>query len=173
MSVPFTSGFLDWISLLRYEVEATGDSWTVTDHGETTYHVRLDDAEYVLTETPMYFKEHFLMAAKEVVDCERYLTWLMGASIRDLQGLRFIYSARKPEDINPGWSVSKSGRAWILWDATGNQRCTFNGDRAIMFSWIADAQLEDLRASYLDPDGLPLFPGCWIGPKRVALDQAG
>jgi hypothetical protein len=34
-----------------------------------------------------------------------------------------------------------------------------SADNATMFSWIVDASLDDLRASLLDPGGLPLFPG--------------
>jgi len=162
----FTQAFMEWIDLLHYQLVTKDDVWVVTDHGETTYYVHHDDSSYTLNETQCSHNEDFLMSGKDAADVERYLTWLMGSPIRSLRGLPFMYHAWKPSDIRPGWSAAKSDSHWVLHDPHGDRATFHDCDDAVLYSWIADASTEDVRASYLDPNGSPLFPGCWIGPEK-------
>ncbi len=79
--------------------------------------------------------------------------------------IRGAYDPKVHAQLQPGWSVVTSPFTdWLLWDPTGTLRARFDDSHAVRFSWIADASLEALQASYLDPDGLPLFPNGWTGP---------
>jgi len=165
--MPFTQAFAQWIALLRYQLVEKDDVWVVTDLGETTYYVHHDGSSYTLNETQCSHNEDFLMSGEDIADAERYLTRLMGSPIRSLRDLPFIRHAWKPSDIRPGWSAVKSYPHWVLRDPHGRERAAFyDSDSAVLFSWIAGMNVDDIRASYLDPDGLPLFPGCWIGPVK-------
>ncbi len=53
---------------------------------------------------------------------------------------------------------------WSLKDPRGKVRAIFPGFHAVAFSWVADEPLQKIRDSYLDENGMPLFPNGWIGP---------
>ena len=165
----FTQAFPEWAALIRYRLVAQGDTWLITDYGETSYQVSRTDGTYTLTEKQRG-AEQFLMSAADGMDIERYLTVLLGDDIRACAHMPRITRVSQPSDLCPDCdTIVTSYNRLTLVDAHGKERGIFCSpidiaDRVIWFSWILDASLEDLCASYLDPDGLPLFPGCKIGP---------
>jgi hypothetical protein len=72
-----------------------------------------------------------------------------------------IYMPTEVKDLIEGWSVVvDEDRRWHLMDRDGRERAVFAKEYyTVWFSWVGDVSLEDLRASYLDPEGAPLFVG--------------
>ncbi len=76
-------------------------------------------------------------------------------------------------NLPSSWSaITPPEDYWLLRDPIGRERAVFYNEHAVRFSWIADASLEDLQASYLCPDGLPLFPNGWTGTPGRQPDYA-
>ena len=168
----FTRAFPEWAALIRYRLVARGDTWLITDYGETSYQVSRTDGTYTLTEKQRG-TEQFLMSAADGVDIERCLVTEMGFSIRSTKKLPYIFLNGKPgpatiDDLAPGYTVRQPSPRRVSLIGTNGIRAVFAGKLptnvrdAVEFSWIANADLADIRASYLDPDGLPLFPHCTI-----------
>ena len=178
MSSPFTIEFSEWIGRLGYRIQVSGDAWMLTNFSEMTYYVRAEEGRYVLHEQSRNDPPEFVMSASSVVDIERHLTTYFGFSVRSMLRLPYIFVGGRPgfstvANAAPEFRLELLERSRVgLVDANGHVRCVFYGDladrscNAVEFSWFADASLEDLRRSYLDPDGLPLFPGCSIGPVK-------
>jgi len=169
-NIPFTQTFSDWASLAGYQLIAKNNECLVTDFGETSYDIRSSDGMYSLTSRQRSV-EQFLMSSIDVVDSERFLTALLGDDIRACRHLPRISYAAQLTDICPDCQIVDEGEnRLILVDGLGQNRAIFRSpidiaDDVIWFSWILDAPLENLRASYLNPNGRPLFPECRIGPK--------
>lgn len=107
------------------------------------------------------------MEASDPVTIERYLTAGLGDSIRSQKRFPMIFNPVTPDQMAPSWQTGHQNHRepLALIDPSGAIRCLFDtAYNATWFSWIADASLADIRASYLNRDGLPLFPDCWMGP---------
>ena len=175
---PFTGEFVEWIALNHYRIVVRGDAWVLTDFSDVDFYIRRASDVFVLTKTERGGHERFVMSASNAADVERVLTMSFGFSIRCEMGLPFIFLKGRPglvsvADAAPGFRLeAESGDRVAVVTETREVRARvygdlgLNSDEAVKFSWIADARLEDLRRSYLDPGGLPLFPGCSIGPAE-------
>jgi len=180
ISFPFTEQFSQWVSLIGYKILAKDDAWVITDYGETTYYVDFVKIGYVASVTQRGGAKQFLINASSI-DVERFLTDIFGSDIRSVLSLPDIRSVPLPlqaGNIAPGYSLRAVSPGKVaLVSTTGILRATIHGSTTssafipVWFSWIIDASLEELRASYLDPNGLPLFPGCRIGPTSDQIDQ--
>jgi len=159
MTTPYTSEFIDYADMARYDLLKIDDAWVLANSGgETRLYLRRDSGAFVVTRVDRAEPEGFVMSAPDIVDVERYLTTHMGSTIRSLRRIGLIYRPLREKFLVPGWTVLVGPDGyWRLSDPDGRWRVTFNDDDAVGFSWIADASLEDLRASYLDPGGAPLF----------------
>ena len=175
---PYTKEFLDWAALDRHTLSVEDGVWRLTDPGaELRYYIRLSEAGYTLTFAERGGDEGFEMSAYDIAVIERYLTDVFGSDIRDSREFPDIMPSPLPLQINniaPGYTLKEVGEARVaLLNWRGAVRAVMYGDTKtnaftpVGFSWIVDASLADLRASYLDPDGLPLFPGCLFGPGAV------
>ncbi len=93
--------------------------------------------------------------------------------LRDPHGqLEWEINPAKLNELPSGWTVVTSPTSnWRLSDPSGSFRALFSDDSAIEYSWIANEPLELIRASYADPEGLPLFPEGWIGPPEHKPDH--
>ncbi len=97
---------------------------------------------------------------------EQYLQYSDGS-------LHSPYDPEKHLNLTPEWTITTPPHShFLVKDPQGYTRALFADDHAIQFSWIANESLEDLHASYLNPDGLPLFPHGWIGPPGKEPDHA-
>lgn len=164
---PYSDALVEWVALAGCGLRYYEDAWvTETPGADLRCYLRTTNV-HTFTQAERGDPESFLMSAIDMQDVERYLTWWFSFDIRSSKHLPFTYFAWKIEDIHPGWTVSQFEGIWVLHDPTGHDRARFDGDHAIAFSWIADTDLESLRDSFLNPDGLPLFPGLWIGPPRT------
>jgi len=172
----FTQEFSDWAHLIGYKVVTHTHEWLVSDFGETTYVIRFSGDMYTLA-CLQWGREQFIMSTTCGTDIERLLTVLLGDDIRAVRGLPRIGHIARLDGLCPDCQtrIDDTDRV-VLMDSQGQMRGVFRApidvaDRIIWFSWILEAPLGDLRASYLDPEGLPLFPGCWIGPTLTGLEQ--
>lgn len=167
---PYSDQLLEWAAMTRAELCWRGGAWCL-DHGEIEYFVRQDAGMWTLTRSERGQAEKFEMAAPDMADIERQLTLRFGGSIRSRRDFPMIWSSSKPSLANPEFRVVQAGDARLaLVAADGSVRAVFRGTMDYApdlpeFSWVADVPLDDLRASFLDPDGMPLFPELWIGPE--------
>ena len=166
---PYSEKLLEWATMAHYGELSFKDSAWVLGETETRWWLRSAGGLYTLTKNDRGGEERFIMEAADIEDVERYLITLFGFGIRSDHGLRMISGTGVvPEGVNPAYHLREV--AWakvaVINTITNQTRVIIRGglgtsaSDATEFSWIADASLEDLRASYLDPDGLPLFPGC-------------
>jgi len=149
-------------------------AWVITDN-EVGFILEGTVGSWTLTKRDRNI-DYFVMSASDITDIERYLTDVYGEDLRDMHGLPMIMGAGvTPAKLAPTFSlVEVSSDKVALLCQDGSTRAILYGDTdtcaylAVEFSWIADVSLEELRASYRDPDGLPLFPGLTIyQPARV------
>jgi hypothetical protein len=165
---PFSPEFTDWALMSGYTMSFKDDAFVLGDSDEVREYVRHREGLWTLTRRNRNDPESFLMQATEVADIERFLTFWHGLIIRlQLQLPMLGGPGYTPEGMSPRYSLMAVAWAKVaVIDQKGETRAVLHGttqssaDYANEFSWVADASLEDLRASMLDPGGLPLFPGC-------------
>jgi len=173
---PYTQEFDALVAELGHlrQYARNDGAWVITDN-ETGFILEGGAGSWILTKRDRNV-DSFVMSASDIVDVERYLTDIYGRSMRSCCRFPAIMGAGvTPAGIAPTFSlVEVSPGKVALLRQDGSIRAVFDGnmrssaDFAVKFSWIADASLEDLRASYRDPDGLPLFPGLtFYQPARV------
>ena len=177
-TLPFTDEFADWIGMDQYVVVMRGGVWVLTTYSDVDFYVRRVSGLFVLTKRERGETEEMIMSADDFAALERHLTAMFGFSIRSRHRLPPIFLKGRPGpagsgDVAPGYRLEQSSDHIVsLLDADGQICAVFPSGLdgvsrdAVEFSWFADASLEDLRRSYLDPDGLPLFPGCSIGSVK-------
>jgi len=164
--VPYSDTLVAWAAMAHREFRRTADAWVFSDGGSELRDIlRVRGGVYELTFSSRMGREVFVMSAPRLEDIERRLTYTFGPSIRAERGLPFLYGARKLTDLKPGWAIDRTSSKWVLLSPNGSRRASFHDDEAVMFSWVADASLAELRASYLSGDGFPLFSRCWMGPE--------
>ena len=164
---PYSDSFLKWAAMAGYVLSFEDGAWVLGNiGGEILYCLRLSNGVYTVTQVERGVSQGFEIACPDIKDVERHMAWWLSIVIRSQRHLPLMYCAFKVDDIRPGWSVVKSDGVWILYTPSGEERARFGGDQAVVFSWIADLDVDEMYRSFLDPDGSPLFSGCWIGPPR-------
>jgi len=156
---PYSPEFIEYADMAGLELRYIDDVWSLeTPGGEIRRYLREASGVFTVTWVERGSPEGFVMSAADIDDVDRYLMAEMGSSIRSRRRMGRIYGPRQESPLAPGWTarLDPKGR-WQLFDPNGRSRATLNKGEAVRFSWIGDASLEDLRASYLDPDGAPLF----------------
>ncbi len=157
--------FIGWAEQAGRTLAFHDEAWFLTDSvGELYDIIRWADDRFVLARVDRNSEPAFMMSAADITDIEKHLTCHYGADIRLANNHPFIYYAWERHGIKPGWKVHSFPSQWILFNPDGHFQAVFAGKLAIRYSWIADLPIGDIRDSYLDRDGLPLFPHHWIGP---------
>ncbi|MCL2455858.1 MAG: TNT antitoxin family protein [Micrococcales bacterium] len=157
--LPYSPEFIEYAKSAGYKPYETDGEWSLENSGgETRIYLRQNSGMFVLTRADRAESESYIMSAPDATDIERYLTIRMGSSIRSSRRLGFIFTPWNVTDLAPGWVavVGLDGR----WRLTGPDKCdraVFYDDAAVEFSWFSNVSLADIRSSYLDPDGAPLF----------------
>lgn len=169
---PYSSALQEWAAVAGYALNPDNEAWVFHTPGwGQRFYLRSTDA-LTLTYAERGDSEQSLISASSIIDIERFLTVLFGDDIRSNRHLDRISCASKPTELCPTCQTfTDENNKLTLVDAYGQVRAFFLAplslsDDVIWFSWILDASLDDLRASFLAPDGLPLFPGLRIGPAR-------
>jgi len=178
--------FVQWASKVGFTLSLKDDEvWVLADlGGEIRFCLHFAHEIYTLTQAQRAESERFVMSGRNITDIERYLTMGFGFSLRSMKKLPFIFLNGRPgpatiEDAALGYQIQQLSPGRISLADSNSIRVVFFGNvpcevrDAVEFSWIADATLEDLCASYLNPDGLPLFPGCTMRRTHVSVDKTG
>jgi hypothetical protein len=164
---PVTVGTLGWICLSMGSAQNRGDLWTFASPFRSSFQLRRTDDRYVLSRQWPGKPEHFVMSTGDITDIERYLTVAFGHRWRQQNGRGVLDpDGLASMGLAPGFSLVPDGPGRIAVVKDGHSpRVVMGGDLvvdrdvAVGFTRIAQASLEDLRSSMLDPEGLPLFGG--------------
>jgi len=93
---------------------------------------------------------------------ERFLTAQLGIALRSHRGLPRVLFPFQPEDAAPGFRFQQLDQGWATLVRTDGKPidATFADTSmhpAVRFSYFADADPADIRRSFADPPGSPLF----------------
>jgi hypothetical protein len=176
MMVPEISGALiDWASNagMSYSIfESDGAACFANAGGEYRYYIResADSGWYTVTKASRNDPEWLVFSASDLAGVEKYFWASFGADIRTVQGLPRVEFPTESEDIAHGFSVKLSGQGEsVLVDGAGKPVIRAGGDDItdifllVMMSYCLSASVADLKSSFTDPQGRPIFP---IRPER-------
>ncbi|KMV22786.1 Imm61 family immunity protein [Mycobacterium heckeshornense] len=135
---------------LRYLIGANDDGWLVITHSDRSG------------------PEHLVLAAPSMETIERYLFGDIGSSVREHRGLPDVREPLSRDEIAPGFTLGTRAFEGVedrmaLIDSGGalvavSSRDPWTGtDRLVRLSVYITANTDDIVASFLDPEGKPLF----------------
>lgn len=135
---------------LRYFIGRGGDGW------------------FVITHLDRSGPEHLVLATLSMETIERYLFGDLGPSIREHRRLPDVREPLSREEIAPGFTLGTRTfdgveERMALIDSGGavvaiSSRDMWTGtDRLVRLSVYVSATVDDIVASFLDPEGKPLF----------------
>ncbi|MDA2890025.1 Imm61 family immunity protein [Mycolicibacterium sp. BiH015] len=169
MTAPTVSPqLIAWASTARYAFTPEDDSgaalfWT-NPGGETRLYIRQAKDAFVLTQADRASEEYFRLSSPELDTIERYLYSEFGADSRLLSNLPRVKTPTKATEVAVGYQIDESDPDGfrVLFDAKGNPVATARGrvsgmSTLVELSHLVSSSLEDIIASYRDPEGLPLF----------------
>lgn len=108
---------------------------------------------------------YFDWSSTDLTTVERRLVMDLGNSFRDQSSLMSIEFPFHAEDIAPGFILCESRPGWHTLRRTNGALLPLEVHEeyaptlwsSVEFSYVVDAPLDQLAASYLDPDGAPLL----------------
>jgi hypothetical protein len=151
---------------LEFRVDETGDSALIsTPGGETRWYLRANNAEFFVGTGQRSAEEFFEIATLNEEDAEKYLLSAIGPSVR---AELFPESPRiapkvRLEDLTPGFTLVPvdDGTPHGVLLENGQYRARFSSFTtamyAVRFSQYANASVDDIKASYADEFGKPVF----------------
>jgi len=164
-----SADLVSWAELAGFTYSHVDDAAMLySSGGETCYYIRSVDngsAWLDVTETDRGGDdEQFIFSAASLDILERFFWVKFGFSIRMSRHLPRLVFPTKIEEIPPGYEVKAESNAMlILVDAEGlalaRSRNSSSGTFLLVkLASVLGFSVEDLRASYLHPDGHPIFP---------------
>ncbi len=161
MNIRLTDEFEVFARSAGYTVEYLEDAVEIYNlGGEIRFLVHRVEAD-VLVEFAERARDYSVQVqASTESDAERYLTYVLGGSVRDVLGLPTIVTGFLSEGA-PEVSITHAPRVTVLESiAEPGRRVQLFGaevDNGEMLSHVMTFSLEELRASFAAPDGMPLF----------------
>lgn len=151
-----------------YEYARLGESFRFsTAGGGTSFYIRPSDVDhgwYTVTESERGAGEDFAFSAACLDVVEKFFWTEFGFAIRMSRSLPSLVFPLRPENVAPGYSLTSAGKdlvelrysntmviARACGDLTGLSLL-------VKLSNIICYSQEELRASYQDPAGRPIFP---------------
>ena len=130
--------------------------------GEIRYTVSRSDDTFTVARAERAEDDMDLMRTTRAIDVERFLTAQIGIPARSRRGLPRLLFPFQPEDAAPGFRFQQLDQGWATLVRTdGNPIDATFADTsmhpAVRFSYFADADPADIRRSFADPSGSPLF----------------
>ena len=170
MTAPTVSkGLIEWASKAGYAFTREDDSgaaifWS-NPGGEIRYYLRTDRGGGItLTSAERGSAEQFEIFTCSVNAMERYLLPIIGIDLRSKKGLRRIKTPRTIEEVAEGYRVGEADSEGYrnLYFPSGEVAARSRGRTNSIptlteLSHFLQASEADLRNSYEDPDGRPLF----------------
>ena len=164
MSAELSEEFEEWAAGAGYEVFREWESTIVATRngGEIRYTVSRTGDTFTVLRAERAEDDIPLMRTTRAIDVERYLTAQLGIAVRSRRELPRLSFPFQPEDAAPGFRFQDIAPGWAtLVRADGNPiEATFADTSmhpAVRFSFYADADPADVRRSFTDPSGSPLF----------------
>lgn len=172
MIVPeISEALIDWAANagMNYSVfESSGAACFANGGGEYRYYIRESTADpgwYVVTRASRNESEWFVFSANDLASVEKYFWVSFGADIRTVQRLPRLAFPTEPEDVAGGFAVKFSGDGEsVLVDRAGKPIVRAGGDDItdifllVMMSYCLGVSAGDLKRSFSDPNGKPVFP---------------
>ena len=170
MTAPVVSTrLIEWGNRAGYAFTPESDSgaaifWSEPG-GEIRYYLRADPSGGItLTSAERASSEQFELFTSSMDAMERYLIPLMGIDYRSRAGLPRVKTPRKPEEVAAGYRIGDADSDGYrnLYSPSGELAARARGrvnsiPTLTELSHFMLASESDLRTSYEDPDGLPLF----------------
>jgi hypothetical protein len=158
-----------WARQAKYELTPSDSSgaaifWSAPG-GESRFYIREgEDGWVTLRRSERGGAEHFVLAASTKTAIERYLYGVFGADVRSLLGLSRIEIPSEVSELAPGYTLSDvdaDDRRQLI-DADGEavavaRERTLSVWTLVELSHYLSASAEDIKSSYEDPSGEPLF----------------
>lgn len=166
-----SSTFEEWAARASMAVLVGADVIEVADSpgGEIRFYVRESEPGMLrLSRAERSEAERPIMWSSDWLDVERYLTMEVGYQVREASGLGMLDSPLRLEEIAASYSIVPVDTDLLALRSTGGEtlqaRFPRNQDPwpLLKFSVIAVATLSQIRSSFLDAEGFPLFK-LWQG----------
>lgn len=162
------SRLVEWAAPLQlgYVMDDTGDiALLSTPGGETRWYLRTNNGEFFVGSAQRSAEEFFEIATTTEDDAERYLLNAVGPSVRaELlpQAPRVAPQVRLDEMTDSFTLVpAEDGTPHGVLLENGQYRARFSSFTtamyAVRFSQYANASIDDIKASYADEFGKPVF----------------
>jgi hypothetical protein len=136
--------------------------------GETRMYVGNNDDEwYTIRDSYRMGPEEFKFAARSIETVEKYLVGMFGEDIRSLRDLPDAHVPGTSDELAAGFTIGtkffEQAERFALIDSNGSVIAVTSGGKLVStvelvaLSLYLPATIEDLTASFLDPNGEPLF----------------
>jgi hypothetical protein len=136
--------------------------------GETRLYIGINDEDwFIIRDSYRMGAEKFKFAAPSMETIEKYLTGTFGEYIRSIRNLPDVHIPGTEEEISTGFTVSmklfEETERFALMESSGSVVAVVSGGRLIATMKLVELSLyltvtiDDITASFLDPDGRPLF----------------
>lgn len=162
----FSDGFSRWIKNAGYGVASEGDEISVTNQGgEIRYNINVRNDLFCLDRAERAEDPEFTLSSRGTSDIERYLSVQIGGDMRQLMGAPRILFPFREDEVAPGYRLIsfKDGLSGLACSGGRALDVRFRDldyvHPAVQYSYYADAALIDIRRSYSDRHGKPLFAG--------------
>lgn len=157
-----------WASPLNLEfgIDETGTyAHIFTPGGETNWFLRTNNGEYFVGTRQRAAEEYFEIATLTEEDAEKYLTAAVGPAVRSigLPEAPRISPAVRSDEMAPGFTLVPvdDGTPHGILLENGQYRARFSSYKtamyAVRFSQYANASVDEIKASYADEFGKPVF----------------
>lgn len=159
---------VDWARIERFTYVNGGDALQLySPGGETRYyirHARKGEKGFTVTQADRGGSEEFIFTAASLAVVEKYFWVKFGFGIRMSRRMPRLVFPRKSDEIAPGYELRSVQPDMIDLLGAGMEvlATTYDelGGRSLLveLSYVIGYSPEQLRASYLDPNGRPIFP---------------
>ena len=168
-STEVSADLIEWAALARYDYKVIGDSVRFsTPGGGICVYIRpsdLDEDWITVSESERGgSEENYIFSAGTLATVEKYFWVDFGFEIRMGRGLPRLIFPVEPGQISPGYFVAAVGADTLelrdsYLNAVARAPDGLTGRSLLLkVSNFLDYSPEELRASYLDPKGHPIFP---------------
>lgn len=171
-SVEISPRLAEWATLAGYTLtppqtdDARALFWSAG--GETRMYVGTSgDGWYTIHDSYRMGPEKFKFAARSIETIEKYLTGIFGEYIRSLRNLPDVHMPGTTEELAGGFTIGRrffaQAERFALIDSNGAAVAVTSGGKLIStielvtLSLYLTVTIEELVASFLDPNGEPLF----------------
>jgi hypothetical protein len=138
-----------------------------------------DDGWFVITRAERGGREDFKLAAPSLDTIQKYFFRNFGRSVRSNRGLPIVAVPESKEEVAAGFTIEnrlfEGVERLALISSDGSTVAVSSDDKLIGTATLVDlslcltATIDDIIASYLDPDGKPLFKNRRIIPRRRGI----